>query len=129
MTEVVNIKKDKYDVYIGRGSTFGNPYKIGPEDEGKDGTREEVIEKYKSWFYYQIKNHPLFQAEVLKLKNKRIGCYCHPLSCHGDVIKGYLDSLDPCSYCHGQGEAFRGDDPNQSGVCFECEGKGNGIYE
>ena len=40
--KVVNLRNEKYDVYIGRGSPFGNPFKIGI-----DGTRLEVIEKYK----------------------------------------------------------------------------------
>ena len=37
-TIVVNLNKDKYDAFIGRGSLLGNPYVIG-----MDGTREEVI--------------------------------------------------------------------------------------
>ena len=41
ITKVVNIKTKKYDVYIGRGSAWGNPYAIGI-----DGDREEVIRKY-----------------------------------------------------------------------------------
>ncbi len=54
ITVVVNIKKTKeYDVYIGRrmyghwdsDGYFGNPFIIG-----KDGTREEVIKKYKIYF-------------------------------------------------------------------------------
>ena len=41
-TDVVHCKKAPFDVYIGRPSKWGNPYSIGP-----DGTREEVIEKYR----------------------------------------------------------------------------------
>lgn len=40
MCTVVNKYKEEYDIYIGRGSRWGNPFVIG-----KDGTREEVIEK------------------------------------------------------------------------------------
>ena len=50
---VVHCKKEKYDVYIGRAvprsglkaSVWGNPFVIG-----KDGTREEVMVKYRAWF-------------------------------------------------------------------------------
>lgn len=38
---VVHCKKDKYDVYIGRPSKFGNPFSIG-----KDGDRIEVCQKH-----------------------------------------------------------------------------------
>ena len=44
MTKVVNKYKHVYDVYIGRGSKWGNPFVIG-----KDGTREEVINKYEEY--------------------------------------------------------------------------------
>lgn len=41
-TTVVNRHKASYDVYVGRGTKWGNPFEIG-----KDGTRLEVIEKYR----------------------------------------------------------------------------------
>jgi len=45
VTRVVNKYHEDYDVYIGRGSKWGNPYVIG-----KDGNREEVIKQYEEWF-------------------------------------------------------------------------------
>ena len=30
-TVVVNRRKETFDVYIGRGSKWGNPFKIGPD--------------------------------------------------------------------------------------------------
>ena len=42
MCTVVNKYKEYYDIYIGRGSPYGNPFVIG-----KDVTREEVIEKFR----------------------------------------------------------------------------------
>lgn len=87
MTTVVNKKVDDYDVYIGRGSIFGNPYVIG-----RDGTREEVIARYeKEWFPFLLRDK-IFAAEVKKLKGKRLGCFCSPNHCHGDVIAKYLDN-------------------------------------
>lgn len=38
VTQIVNKRKEPYDVYIGRGSIFENPFHIG-----QDGSREEVI--------------------------------------------------------------------------------------
>ncbi|PIW12451.1 MAG: hypothetical protein COW35_01440, partial [Candidatus Infernicultor aquiphilus] len=43
-----------YDVYIGRPSKWGNPFTIG-----KDGTRSEVIEKYRIWL---MKNQNLLDC-------------------------------------------------------------------
>ncbi len=85
-TEVVNVKREKYDVYCGRPSLFGNKYIIG-----KDGDREEVIALYRDYFYDRINNDEEFKKSVLWLKGKRLGCYCSPLKCHCDVIVEYLE--------------------------------------
>ena len=77
MTRVVNIKNDDYDIYIGRGSRFGNPFIIG-----KDGNREDVIKKYEEW----IKNKPEILADIPRLKGKILGCHCKPKPCHGDIL-------------------------------------------
>lgn len=76
---VVHVKKDKYDVYIGRGKgcIWGNPFVIG-----KDGTRIEVIEKFKAWILTQ----PELLARLPELKGKVLGCWCKPQPCHGDVL-------------------------------------------
>ena len=88
-TTVVNKRttKSKY-VYIGRGSVFGNRYHIG-----KDGDREEVIRKYRLWFYGQL-DDPVFKKAVMELRGKALGCYCAPLDCHGDIIAEYLNNLE-----------------------------------
>lgn len=74
---VVHCKKSPYDVYIGRPSKWGNPFVIG-----QDGTREEVIAKYRE--------HLLRQPELMKalpeLRGKILGCWCSPAACHGDVL-------------------------------------------
>ena len=74
---VVHCKKSNYDVYIGRPSIWGNPFIIG-----KDGTRSEVIEKYRNW----IKTQPQLLAKLHTLRGKRLGCYCAPHACHGDIL-------------------------------------------
>lgn len=85
-TIVVNLRKEKYDVYIGRGSIFGNPFHMYNQRE-----RKFVIEKYKTYFYNRIKIDENFYHAVSELKGKILGCYCKPLACHGDIIVNYLE--------------------------------------
>lgn len=93
ITKVVNIDKDKkYDVYIGRGSTWGNPYAIG--FDGND--REEAIRKFKYDFDRDFLRFN--KREVIALKGKALGCHCKPAPCHGDVIAAYLNSSDDQRY-------------------------------
>ncbi len=75
---VVHCKRDEFDVYIGRGTKWGNPYIIG-----KDGTREEVIEKYQRYIVMRRKD---LLEDLEELKGKRLGCWCAPKACHGDVL-------------------------------------------
>jgi len=78
MIKVVHCKKEPYDIYIGRPKKWGNPFIIG-----KDGTREEVVEKYREWILRQ----PTLLNDIDELKNKTLGCWCSPNACHGDVLK------------------------------------------
>lgn len=74
----VHCKVEKFDVYIGRPSKWGNPWVIG-----KDGTREEVIAKYEEW----IKTQPQLMKDLVELKGKTLGCWCFPnQKCHGDIL-------------------------------------------
>jgi len=98
ITRVINIKiETKYQgikstpsyEYIGRGAYWGNPYSM--YEDGDD--REEVIRKYKYDFDYEkfLKKE---KTEVYKLAGKRLGCFCKPLACHGDVLADFLNSWD-----------------------------------
>lgn len=77
MTEVVHCRLELFDVFIGRPSKWGNPFVIG-----RDGSRTEVIRKYRAWIVTQ----PHLMASLPELKDKILGCYCKPLACHGDVL-------------------------------------------
>jgi len=79
MTRVVNKRSAKYDVYIGRGSRWGNPFEIG-----KDGTREEVCAKYLKYLFEDEQRHLL--VALPSLAGKTLGCYCAPKLCHGDIL-------------------------------------------
>ena len=85
MKKTVNIKHDKYDIYIGRANLYYNL----PESKwankwiiGKDGTREEVLEKYRLW----INSQPNLLADLHEIRGKVLGCWCKPLQCHGDIL-------------------------------------------
>lgn len=67
-------------VYIGRGSKWGNPFRIG-----KDGNRAEVIEQYRSMI-------TTIDADFHELTGKTLVCWCKPLACHGDVLAELADS-------------------------------------
>ena len=84
LTVVVNLRFESYDVYIGRPSIFGNPFYIG-----RDGTRTEVLAKYRRWLAKADSPQAQRIIEAIKsgqLDNKRLGCFCSPLPCHGDVL-------------------------------------------
>ena len=73
---VLNKHRDQIgpdDMYIGRGSPWGNPFKIG-----RDGTRDEVCDRF------QREVLPTLDLEPLRGKN--LVCFCAPARCHGDSI-------------------------------------------
>ena len=87
-TKIVNKIKEAYDIYIGRPSIFGNPYIIG-----EDGTREEVIKKFETYFYKRIDEDLEFKSAVIGLRGKRLGCFCAPdHDCHGRIYVEYLET-------------------------------------
>jgi len=90
ITTVRNQTKEEFDISIGRGGPWGNPFKIGHGPGGL--TREEVIDKYRDYFEQEILTDPEKHAALLSLRGYRLGCFCKPLACHGDVIASYLNS-------------------------------------
>lgn len=82
MCVVVNKYKSQYDVYIGRGSIWGNPFVMSNESQ-----RAEVIAKYKKHLWNQIQSGEITKQDLIALNGKRLGCFCAPKPCHGDVIK------------------------------------------
>lgn len=86
MTEVVNFRNEEYDLLICRPSKWGNPFQIG-----RDGNRERVIKMYE----IHIRRRPDLIAALPELVGKRLGCYCHPLPCHGDVLVKLLHEYHP----------------------------------
>lgn len=103
-TAVVNMKGHRGDpayadvIYLGRGvrrggwdlpaSPLANPFTIGP-----DGTRDEVIAKYRA----HLLSRPDLLALIPPLRGRRLGCWCAPKSCHADVIAEFADKT--CQVC------------------------------
>lgn len=88
-TVVVNIhtingQRPEFDMYIGRAargfkaSEWQNPFR-----EGVDGDRSEVVAKYRD---YLLKSRPDLLQKIPDLVGKRLGCWCAPEPCHGDVL-------------------------------------------
>lgn len=87
--KLYNLKSDIIPpdaVYIGRGSrseldtsrSWGNPFRIGI-----DGTRKEVIRKYKEMVESDEEFIQLIRKE---LKGKDLVCFCSPKKCHGEIL-------------------------------------------
>ena len=92
MSEVVNLYKAKYDVYIGRPGKgqdgyFGNPFRLDAEKD-----RDKILEQYRSYFLHRVENDPEFRRRILELRGKKLGCFCKPKKCHGDIIVEWLET-------------------------------------
>lgn len=95
-TTVVNkhrARRRPDDVYVGRGSLFGNPF--------TQGTRDDVLNAYRGYFLQRMAE-PGFRAAVAALKDKRLVCWCRPLGgfegkllCHAQFLAAYADGIAP----------------------------------
>jgi Domain of unknown function (DUF4326) len=93
-TVVVNINKEQFDVYIGRAGRgeegyFGNPFRMG-----NGISREDAVKGFQEYFTERIEKDTEFKRRVLALKGKRLGCFCKPKACHGDVIADWLNKME-----------------------------------
>ena len=93
MTSVVHNLHDDFDVYIGRevpehglsASKWGNPFVMADES---DAERERAIAAYREWVVTQ----PELMASLDELRGRRLGCWCAPKHCHGDVLVELIES-------------------------------------
>ena len=83
ITKVVNIQKEYHTKYIGRGSKWGNKFRIGIH-----GTREECIEQYEK----DILSNPELLDDLEELRGEILGCFCKPKACHGDILIKLLNN-------------------------------------
>lgn len=100
---VVRIRRSKgvvvqdCDVYIGRAmyqggwrlpkSKWANPFKLSEFD------REQSLKMYEQY----IRSKPALMASLHELEGKRLGCWCKPEACHGDVlVRLVLEGVRDC---------------------------------
>lgn len=76
----LNVRTDNCGnaIYVGRGTPWGNPYKIG-----WDGDREAVIHRFETYTRDRLLVDPDW---LLPLVGEDLSCHCSPLPCHIDVI-------------------------------------------
>jgi hypothetical protein len=86
---VVFIKNDelnKLERYPKESSIWANPFKIN-----KETTRQQVLDKYKEYITNKLNENPKLITELLKLKGKKLGCWCYPEPCHGNILLELID--------------------------------------
>ena len=64
--------------YPKTNSKWANPFSIK-----EFGTREVVLEKYRSYIEKKIENK---EVDLDELRGKTLGCWCKPDGCHGDIL-------------------------------------------
>lgn len=81
--------------YIGRKRNgemhYGNPFSHNPKWGIGCANRKESIDNYRLWLAGNFPNvEPERRTWILgnleTLRGERLGCYCRPLTCHGDVL-------------------------------------------
>ena len=99
MTTVIH-KKDSTrapdEVYIGRGSIYGNPWTSKPLWNTKATfqalNRGDALYQYEAWIRgtahigVEQERRAKIRANIARLKGKVLVCYCRPAECHGDVL-------------------------------------------
>lgn len=71
-----------------RGSHFANPFAVG-----KDGTREEVIERYRMWLWSQPQLLATLAAMLEERRDWTLVCWCAPEACHCAILKELAEGM------------------------------------
>ena len=98
VTTVVNIRslggvRPEYDVYIGRAnpraglpaSKWGNPFTVNAK-----GNHTAAAAAYQRWLEAPEQAHLL--RAIPELVGQRLGCWCKPAVCHGDILARYANA-------------------------------------
>ena len=83
-TRVVNRKVDPFDVYIGRGSFWGNPVKLKSRDP------LDVVDCLLGYVAH-LEADMNIALHAATLQGYTLGCYCKPGRCHGDILARIAD--------------------------------------
>ena len=79
MTRIVNLKREpgavaNGAVRIDRRTVWGNPFVVG-----RDGTRAQVIARYRTDLWRRIRAGEIALEEVAALNGRDLACHCAPL--------------------------------------------------
>lgn len=84
-------------IKVDRSSVLGNPFKMHNEN-----MRDEVCDKYASYFDTKVKERGDFRNEVIRIyrmvrdgRDIALGCWCYPKRCHAEHIKAFIESHLP----------------------------------
>lgn len=92
---VVNVRHGaRCDVYVGRGSPYGNPFThltSGTLAKYRVATREEAVAKYEEWLLAP-EQAALLEHARRELRGKVLGCWCVPYLCHAEVLARYANA-------------------------------------
>ena len=73
------------EVKIDRTTKWGNQFKV------KDHGRAKALKLYEEWLDTQILEGKL---DIEELRDKVLGCWCKPKSCHGDILIRKIHQYD-----------------------------------
>ena len=68
-------------VRVDRKTKWGNEFRIG-----RNGTRADVIERYRRDLWRRIRAGEVDLDELAALDRMDLCCWCAPLQCHADVL-------------------------------------------
>lgn len=105
---VVHCKRAAFDVYVGRPTKWGNPFTHDAAVKDKHpelvlvDTRHDAVTLYQDWLLGMVElasHRPPTLIDILGLRGKTLGCWCHPLACHADVLVE-IANMSASDYVH-----------------------------
>jgi hypothetical protein len=86
---VVNMHREGWDVDISRNGPWGNPYSHMRDTAAQYvvESRERAVDLYREWLRQRVRDgEPGLVQALAALHGLRLGCYCAPDLCHGEVL-------------------------------------------
>ncbi len=102
-TRVVNLRREAFDVYIGRARGGKPPHLCKRGEEGRFGNPHPVklcgplaLPFFRRYLRERLERDPAFREDVEGLRGKVLGCFCKTARgtgpCHGDVYVEWLET-------------------------------------
>lgn len=83
-------------VYVGRGSRWGNPFRVGtwypdgdPVELQRRATRQDIVDQFDDYAHGLLVTKPSFTVEDIRreLAGRDLACWCKPSqACHADLL-------------------------------------------